>query len=239
MARQLLDVTPGDVPFVVLPGWRLEEIAASLPTSGLNIDPADFIRAASAPRYQPDYLPQGASAEGFLFPGQYTLPRATSADTMVTLMQRNFEVYLSDRLKRGFQKQGLTVYEAVTLASIVEREAIQKDEMPQIASVFLNRLADGMKLDSDPTVQYALGLAGESWWKNPLVADDLQVDSPYNTYLNRGLPPGPIDNPSMDALMAVAEPAQTPYFYFRAACDGSGRHVFSETYEQHLQNACP
>jgi len=239
LAGQLLDPTPGDVTFGVLPGWRLEEIAAALPTSGLNIDPADFVRAARDPRYRPTYLPAGAGAEGLLFPGQYDLPRATSADTLVSLLERSFEINLSQDLRSGFKDQGLTIYEAVILASLVQREAIQEDEMPLIASVFLNRLNVGMKLDSDPTVQYALGLTAGGWWKNPLFAEDLKVDSPYNTYLYSGLPPAPIDNPSQVALAAVARPAQTPYFFFRAVCDGSGRHVFAETYEEHLANECP
>ena len=239
IASQLLDPTPGDVTFVVLSGWRLEEIAAALPTSGLNIDPAAFVHAAREPRYRSSYLPEGAGAEGFLFPGEYVLPRVTSADTLVTLMEKNSELYMSDELKAAFEAQGLTVFEAVTLASIVQREAIEQDEMPIIASVFLNRLNQGMKLDSDPTVQYALGLTTDGWWKNPLYGEDLQLDSPYNTYLYQGLPPGPIDNPSLGALQAVANPADTPYFYFRAACDGSGRHAFALTYEEHLGNDCP
>ena len=98
-----------------------------------------------------------------------------------------------------------------------------------------------MKLDTDPTVQYALGYdrKGGTWWKNPLSLDDLEIDSPYNTYLYTGLPPGPIANPSLNAMRAVGYPAQTPYFYFRAACDGSGRHTFAETFEEHRGNQCP
>ena len=98
-----------------------------------------------------------------------------------------------------------------------------------------------MRLDSDPTVQYALGLDPEngSWWKSPLSLDDLQVVSSYNTYQIPGLPPGPIANPSLSALRAVAFPADTPYYYFRAACDGSGKHSFAETFEQHTSNSCP
>jgi UPF0755 protein len=117
---------------------------------------------------------------------------------------------------------------------------VVEDEMPLIASVFYNRLAVGWKLESDPTVQYALGYneAQGTWWTNPLSAADLQVDSPY-TYVYSGLPPGPIANPGLAALKAVAFPAQTPYYYFRAACDGSGRHLFAETFDEHLGNACP
>jgi UPF0755 protein len=97
-----------------------------------------------------------------------------------------------------------------------------------------------MKLDADPTVQYALGrqLDG-SWWKSPLTLTDLNFPSPYNTYVTSGLPPAPIANPGLASLQAVAQPASSPYYFFRAACDGSGRHVFAETFDQHLQNACP
>jgi UPF0755 protein len=107
--------------------------------------------------------------------------------------------------------------------------------------VFYNRLRENMRLESDPTAQYALGyiLSQNSWWKNPLNLNDLKVNSPYNTYIATGLPPGPICVPSLAALNAVAFPAQTPYYYFRARCDGSGRHNFSATYDEHIQNACP
>jgi len=104
----------------------------------------------------------------------------------------------------------------------------------------LNRLSQGLKLDADPTVQYAVGQQPDgSWWKTSLTSSDLSLDNPYNTYVYSGLPPGPICNPGLASLTAVAQPADTPFLYFRAACDGSGRHQFAETYEQHLQNACP
>jgi UPF0755 protein len=158
----------------------------------------------------------------------------------VGLLLLEFSNTLSYEIKAGIEQQGLSLYEGVILASIVEREAILAEEMPIIASVFYNRLAIGMRLETDPTVQYAIGYnPGQgTWWTNPLSLSDLQIDSPYNTYLYPGLPPSPISNPSITALQAVAFPAQTPYYYFRAACDGSGRHNFSETYDQHLSNAC-
>ena len=138
-------------------------------------------------------------------------------------------------------KQGLTTQEAVILASIIEREAVIEDEMPMIASVYLNRIKSGMLLNADPTVQYALGynITQETWWTNPLSKEDLNAASSYNTYIQPGLPPGPICNPGINALKAVAFPAQTPYFYFRASCDGSNRHLFSETLQEHIDNACP
>ena len=243
IAHALLDATPTEVTFTILPGWRIEEVAAALPTSGLDISPEVFLANASKP---PSFtgleqrLPAGASLEGFLFPDAYRMKRHTAVDGFIRTLLENFEIKVNDEIRQGFQQQGLDLYQAVTLASIVEREAVVEDEMPMIASVFLNRLATGMKLDSDPTVQYALGYnrAQNTWWTNPLSLDDLQVDSLYNTYRYPGLPPAPIANPGLSALRAVAYPAQTPYYYFRSACDGSGRHSFAETFTQHQENAC-
>ena len=241
IARRLQDATPTEIRFVVLPGWRMEEIAASLPTSGLNITPEAFLQIARSPRVNFDFLPKDASAEGFFLPDEYLLPRSIGADDFVKVMLNNFALNLRSDLRAGFTRQGLDVYQAVTLASIVQREAVVADEQPLIASVFLNRIAAGMKLETDPTVQYALGYdsLGQSWWKAPLALDDLKIASPYNTYLVLGLPPGPISNPASSALQAVASPAQTPYYFFRARCDGSGLHSFSETFDEHLENACP
>jgi UPF0755 protein len=241
IARQLQDATPAEVDFVILPGWRLEEIAASLPTSGLSITSEAFLSAASTPPAGYDFLSDASTPEGFLYPDTYVISRAITPDTLVDTFVRNFSLHLTNELTDGFSRQGLTVYQAVTLASIVEREAIKDDEAPVIASVYLNRLNLGMKLDADPTVQYALGFDGldNTWWKNPLDLPDLQIQSSYNTYVNMGLPPGPICNPGLNSLQAVAAPAQTPYYFFRAKCDGSGYHIFAETFEEHLQNACP
>lgn len=241
IAHLVASAASTEVTLTVFPGWRMEEIAAALPTSGLNISPDAFLAAASAPVNPPAYLPAGASAEGFLSPGKYTLPRSISAEQLVFLLIQNFSMQLTPDLQSSFASHGLTVYQAVTLASIVQREAIVADEMPMIASVFYNRLAIGMLLQTDPTVQYALGYntAQGTWWINPLSVQDLQFNSPYNTYIHPGLPPGPISNPGLAALQAVASPAQSNYYYFQARCDGSGLHNFAMTLEQHRQNNCP
>jgi UPF0755 protein len=240
IAQKLQDATPTQVKFVVLPGWRLEEVAASLPTSGLNISPEQFLLVARDPRSGFDFMPKGASAEGFLFPGEYVLPRTIGTGQLVDFLMNNAALALSPEMRAGFARQGLDVYQAATLASIVQREAIKAEEQPSIASVFFNRLKAGMRLQTDPTIQYVLGFdaATKSWWKSPLAVDDLAINSPYNTYQNDGLPPGPISSPALSALQAVAYPAQTPYYFFRARCDGSGLHNFSETFEQHLQSGC-
>ena len=241
IAQTLKSTSLTEVTFAVLPGWRLEEVAASLPTSGLEFTPGEFLSAASTPANAPDFIPAGATAEGFLSPGKYVLPRSTSAEQLVFLLLQQFSARLTPELRSGFSAHGLTVFQAVTLASIIQREAILDEEMPMIASVFYNRLAVDMPLQTDPTVQYALGYnaAQATWWTNPLSAQDLQFDSPYNTYVFHGLPPGPISNPGMPALQAVASPARSGYYYFQARCDKSGLHNFSETLEQHRQNNCP
>ena len=244
IAYALQDAVPSSVNFVILAGWRLEEIAQALPTSGINIAPNEFLIAARSDnsRIPSSYsVPTSASLEGFLYPDSYQFRRDVPVNEFISTITGNFEQNLTADIQQGFNRQGLNIFEGVILASIVEREAMLPEEMPLIASVFINRLAIDMKLDSDPTVQYALGYnhAQKTWWTNPLSRENLLVDSPYNTYLYPGFPPGPIANPSLDALKAVAFPANTPYYYFRAACDNSGRHLFAETFQQHVRNGCP
>lgn len=244
IAHKMQDATPTQVTFTILPGWRLEEIAAALPTSGLSITPDEFLAAAhtrpAGYSFTTD-LPKPVSLEGYLFPGAYVVSRQISVDDLIKTILDRFETEVTPDIREGFARQGLTLHQGVTLASIVQREAMQEEEMPTIASVFYNRLAKGMKLDSDPTVQYALGFDSvkKTWWTNPLSLDDLKIDDAYNTYANAGLPPGPIDAPSLASLKAVAFPASTPYYYFRATCDNSGKHVFSKTFNEHLNKACP
>jgi UPF0755 protein len=243
IGRAIQDPTPRQATLRILPGWRLEEVAAALPYTGLSIQPDEFIRAAreyEGVRAVPGY--QGTTGlEGFLYPDSYTFDRNASIQTVLDAIFQRFSQKIDTGIENGLKKQGLTLYEGLILASIVQKEAVVADEQPVIASVFLNRLNDGMKLDSDPTVQFALGYNADqkTWWKNPLSSGDLKVNSPYNTYMSSGLPPAPISNPSLSALEAVADPAQTDYYYFRARCDGSGRHSFAATYAEHINNACP
>jgi UPF0755 protein len=243
IAQAIQSSISADVTLTILPGWRAEEIANALPSSGLNITAEEFF---SAVHTHPDGYSFSAciaddSLEGYLLPGSYTLPRESTINDLLPQILMNFDTQVSPELRSGFSTQGLNLCQAVTLASIVQREAMVEEEMPIIASVFYNRLNSGAVLASDPTVQYVLGYnqSQGTWWTNPLSLQDLKVDSPYNTYIYAGLPPGPISNPGLAALKAVAFPAQTPYYYFRAACDGSGRHLFSETFEEHLANECP
>ncbi len=241
IAHKMQNASPSQVTFAVLPGWRMEEIAASLPTSGLNITPDAFLAAAKNVPSGFGFLSGAASTEGFLYPDSYILPRGTTANQLVEILVRNFDLHLTNDLRDGFSRQGLTIYQAVTLASIVQRETVHDEEAPMIASVYLNRIKINMKLDADPTVQYALGYdsVNQTWWTNPLSLDELKINSPYNTYVNNGLPPTPISNPGLVALRAVAFPAQSSYYYFSAQCDDSGYHNFAKTFQEQLQNLCP
>jgi UPF0755 protein len=243
IASELLDATPDEAIVNILPGWRIEEVAANVAGSGLNISREAFISEGYSPspmtlsNLPVDSLP---TLEGFLFPGTYVFPRDSNLEFVLERILKTFTDTMSDDLIDGFSRHGLSIYEAVTLASIIEKEAVVDDEKPLIASVFYNRFAQGMRLETDPTVQYALGYNDNlsTWWKSPLSGEDLSVDSPYNTYQVSGLPPTPICNPDLGSMRAVAFPAETPYLYFRAACDGSGRHNFAITFEEHLNNAC-
>lgn len=229
-------------------GWRLEQMAdylADNPTA--NIDASQFLAIAQrqaafdlAPYTFLADLPATATLEGFLFPDTYRVPLDADAVYLVDLMLRTFDRRVTADMRQGYQTQGLTIHQAVTLAAIVEREAVVASERPVIAGVFYNRLAQGMRLEADPTVQYPLGYQAEtdSWWKSPLWLVDLELDSPYNTYRYAGLPPGPIANPSLSSLEAVAFPAETPFIFFVADCQAAvpGSHAFSVTYEEHLAN---
>ncbi len=239
----LMDATPSEAVITILPGWRIEEVAVNVAGSGLAITQEAFISEAYSP--EPIYLSflsvdNLLTLEGFLFPGTYQIPREAGLSTVLENILTEFRNNVDDDLINGFTKNGLSIYESVTLASIIEKEAVIDDEKPLIASVFYNRLSQGMRLETDPTVQYAVGYNSDlsTWWKSPLSIEDLGIESPYNTYIVYGLPPTPICNPDLGSLRAVAFPAETPYLYFRAACDGSGRHNFAITYEEHLNNAC-
>ena len=237
-----------EVTLTFIEGWRIEEMADYLAmTEPALIDANTFLMIAKrqAPfDFAPyDFLtshPVDASLEGFLFPDTYRVPKDANAAHLVDLMLRNFGNRVSPAMRQAFGTQGLALREAVTLASIVEREAVVAAERPIIAGIFYNRLAQEMLLQADPTVQYPLGYQPEtgSWWKSPLSLADLEMQSPYNTYVFTGLPPGPIANPGLASLEAVATPALVDYIFFVADCNAAtpGAHLFSVTYEEHVAN---
>jgi UPF0755 protein len=230
----------------VFPGWRTEEIAQAFASSRIPIPAGDFVAAAYlrpgndlTPLYAE--IPTAATLEGFLLPGAYRVLPGDNAIVLMERMVRTFQEQVLEDWRKAYTAQGLTLYQAVTLASIVQRETAAEDEMPIIASVYYNRLAIQMKLEADPTVQFAIGFdpARGGWWPSPLSETDMIFNSPFNTYRYAGLPPNPIANPGLAALHAVAFPAVTHFLFFRAACDSSGRHRFAETYAKHLANGCP
>ncbi len=228
-------------------GWRLEEMADLLrqnPTA--QIDPDQFLAIAGrrqafdlTPYPFLAVLPPAANLEGYLFPDTYILDSEATAADLIGKMLSNFNQRVTPDIRQQIGGQGLDLRQGVTLASIVEREAVVAEERPVIARVFLNRLAQGIKLDADPTIQYGLGRQTDgNWWKSPLWAEDLTFDSPYNTYIYPGLPPSPIANPGLASLQAVGLPANADYLFFVADCNPNapGSHLFSLTYDEHVTN---
>lgn len=243
IAVKIQDPSQKIVRFIILAGWRLEEISNALDASGFifNVNDINQFSSQSSSSFLGRKIKNLNSLEGFFLPGEYLFEQNVQAQDFTDKIISNFIINVDENMIASFADEGLDLYQAVILASIVEKEAILDGEKPVIASVFLNRLNTGMRLESDPTVQYALGYDSiqKTWWKNPLTFNDLRIDSPYNTYMYPGLPPTPICNPGMESLKAVANPANTDYLFFRAACDGTGRHAFARTYEEHLNNECP
>jgi len=233
-----------DVQFTIFAGWRLEEIAAIIDQLGFLFSSEDFLQIAENPPNElsePLMIPEGRSLEGYLAPGFYSLKPTTDAEGFITEAILRTLTNLNDiNLDLQAQNQNISQHQVIILASIIQRETMDADEMPMIASVFYNRLEIGMKLETDPTVQYGIGFdaASLSWWKAPLTYADLTTYSEYNTYQIQGLPPGPICNPGKEAINAALHPAQSEYFFFRAKCDGSLTHNFAVTYGEHLANGC-
>lgn len=213
-------------------GYGIAEIARLLEDKGLT-DAQSFVAEAlnSAGEYSGllGFSPPTSSLEGYLFPDTYFVSEGLPVRRLISMMVNRFcQKGLPVLSNAG--ASGLTAHQLVTLASIIEREAARDSERPLISSVFHNRIASGTPLQSCATVQYALGQPGRA-----LTHSDLAVDSPYNTYLYGGLPPGPVSNPGLSSLEAAASPADTPFVFF--VSDGSGGHVFSVEYPEHLAAA--
>ena len=224
-------------------GLRSEEIGALLEQRG--VVSAAGLRGALNDSYIASFLaqlPPASGLEGFLFPATYGFARGATAHDVVQQLLNAFDQRYKDQIQPLLpQAKGRSLRDVVIIASIVEREAQLPEERPIIASVFLNRLALGLPLQADPTVQYALGSEPASvqqfgYWKRDLTLADLGVASPYNTYVNVGLPPGPISNPGLSSILAVLQPADANYLFFVARPDGS--HAFAATLEEHQRNVC-
>jgi UPF0755 protein len=224
-------------------GWRTEQIADRLEATGFSARD-DFERAVAQPAAVPAVSALASPPprlEGYLFPETYEVPQKVAGAQAASLMVQMFNQRVGSILRTPPDSK-LTPAQVVTLASIVEREAKQAPERPMIASVYLNRLSADMPLQADPTVQYAgatrdgASAAAYNYWKSDLSPPDLAIDSPYNTYLAPGLPPGPICNPGEASIKAVLQPAKTDYLYFVAKTDGSGEHLFARTLSEHNAN---
>lgn len=222
-------------PFTVREGETMFDIARELQDAKFA-SADDFLAAARNPEMIHDLAPQAKTLEGFLFPATYNLPRHPTAAELTAQMTQKFreewsQIHPQNADKTG-EGQGRPILSVITLASLVERETPKPDERPLVAGVFANRLKKGMLLQCDPTVIYAL--EQRSAYKGMLSGKDLHEDSPYNTYMHGGLPPGPIGNPGAISLRAALAPADTQFLYFVANTQGG--HFFSSTLEQHNQN---
>jgi UPF0755 protein len=225
----------------ILEGLRLEQVAAAVEQQA-GIPQAEFLALATSGwrsaglsyTFLAD-LPPEATLEGLLLPETYRLPENPTAGDVLNRMLETFDARVTSEMRAAAASQGLNVYQMVTLASIVEREAMLDAERPLIAGVYYNRLNDGWYFGADPTVQYALGTP-DNWWP-VLSLDDLALDSPYNTYKYLGLPPGPICSPGLASIQATAYPASTEYYFFLADCTrNDGSHLFARTAEEHNAN---
>lgn len=218
---------------VIPEGYTVWQIAKAVAQIG-TISEADFLAAAKDSSQLYPYMQGNRSqvtfpTEGFLFPDTYFIPNNATAQDVVAMMLRNFDHRLTPDMKEKIAAKNLSIYQFVTLASLVEKEAKFDADRPLIASVFLNRLQTHMKLQSDASISYAMGSH-----KAAYSIAETQYDSPYNTYMYEGLPPGAIGNPGLDSMNAVLSAPQTSYFYFVA--DGEGHNYFAMTYEDHMKN---
>lgn len=205
----------------ILEGWRSEEIAEALAENNIT-DAREFLN-----------IVRKKDLEGYLYPSTYLFSQNTPTQKVVDEMLAQYKKNIAPLFKQ--YPTDLTEKQVLTIASIVEREAVHHEERPKIAAVYLNRFRIGKRLEADPTVQYALGfsLKENRYWKKGLTLSDLRIDDPYNTYRNEGLPPAPICNPSAASVKGVLQPEEDfKALYFVA--DSGGHHVFSRTYEEHL-----
>ncbi|MCY3568588.1 MAG: endolytic transglycosylase MltG [Chloroflexi bacterium] len=224
---------------VVLPeGLRLEQVTERLVAAEV-VDGAPFLAVVRTPPAGvvagtlAELRPEGTSLEGYLFPSAYTFPLDGTAEDAVRQMLQRFDDALTPDLRNQIRQSGLTMHEIVTIASIIEREVVDDAERVLVSAVIWNRLAAGMPLQMDSTVQYAVGDSAE-WWKRELSGADLAIQSPFNTYFASGLPPSPISTPGLNSIAAAANPAAVPYLFFFAR--GDGTHAFAVTFEEHQAN---
>ena len=221
------------VKFTIPEGYELKQIGRKL--SELNlVDMEEFMAlTADASRYWDKYpflkdIQKGKSLEGFLYPDTYEVYKNSTEEQIIDKMLGKFQQVYDEKIKNNIESTGLSLNEVITLASIVEREGKVDEERPLIAAVFYNRLKKDMKLESCATVQYALGER-----KEKLNYDDIKIQSEYNTYIHKGLPPGPIASPGLKSIDSVLNPSNESYLFF--VSKGDGTHVFSTNYKDFLK----
>ena len=215
---------PPAIRVTVVEGLTIHETAPVLEAQAA-IDSTEFVRLANDGRFAAEMGVDNGSLEGYLYPDTYFVHHDTGPRAMIERMVGTFRKVFDDSLMKRAAELDMTVHEVVTLASIIETEAGRDDERPLISSVFHRRMERGRPLEANPTIQYALGE------KRRVLKEDLDIDSPYNTYTHRGLPPGPIASPGRKSILAALYPADTKYLYFMA--DGKGGHVFSRSLREH------
>jgi len=209
-------------------GWTAARIASVLQKE-IGVDSADFMRVVNDSSFVSQMGIEAPSLEGYLYPETYNFYLGMSSENVAQRMVLEFKKVFTDDYKNRAFEMGYTVNEIVTLASIIEGEIIFSSEAPLVSGVYHNRLKIGMRLQADPTIQYIIPDGPRR-----LRYSDLRIDSPYNTYRNKGLPPGPIGNPGKRAIKAALYPAESPYLYFVAK--GDGYHHFNVTVEDHLSD---
>jgi UPF0755 protein len=227
LIRNLTRAKALGVPVTLREGITSMEVAAILHKK-LGLDSAAFMAVVTDTQFVRELGLEGPSLEGYLYPDTYFIAVGSEPHRVARRMAANFRHHLPDSVEERAARVGLSLHECITLASIIEWETLLRSEARTISSVYHNRLRKNMLLQADPTVSYALG-------KGParLFYSDLRVDSPYNTYRNVGLPPGPINNPSLFSIEAALNPERTGYLYFVAR--GDGTHAFSSSLSDHLE----
>jgi len=241
IAQALQKANFEEVSVTIPEGWRAEQVAEFLTKSAI-MDGGLFLgvvkQGAGIDHPLLNSHPYGTSYEGYLFPDTYRLPVNATPEDLIQRMLDNMARKIPENAIELANAQGRSFHEILIVASIVEREAVVATERPTIASVYLNRINQGMHLQADPTVQYAMGYQPDSgqWWKTPVTLDEYaSVNSPYNTYLYAGLPPGPIANPGASSIMATLQPDDTDYLFFMG-CGPDGEHVFTHDFAIHEAN---
>jgi UPF0755 protein len=218
------------LPVTLPEGLTGQEVAALLQEKGV-LASADFLKEFERPELIASWDGEARDLEGYLFPDTYQFSKNAEAAGVAARMVDRFQSVFTREWRRRAADLGWTIRQVVTLASLIEKETSRPEERTLVSAVFHNRLNIGMKLDCDPTIIYALKKKGQ--YDGDLRFRDMKLDSPYNTYLHRGLPPGPICNPGRGSLQAALYPAAEPYLYFVAI--GNGRHEFNENFRNHQQ----